>query len=143
MNILVAVDSDPESADAASAAKQFFGDDHHYIFLSIADFVTSVSSIGSNLGPDLAGAGQSVRDDAHRHAETSARRHAETTDATNSEVVVDVGAVGPTICEHALESSADIIVMGSREHSLWHRIFDPSAGRYVIDHAPCPVLVVR
>ncbi len=58
-------------------------------------------------------------------------------------VGVGVGAVGQTIGEHALESAADIIVMGSREHSIWDRIFDPSAGRYVIDNAPCPVLVVR
>ena len=143
MNILVAVDCEPESADAASAAKEFFGDDHHYIFLSIADYVMSVGSIGSGLKHDLIGLADTVKEYAHKSAAMAARTQAKATGVTDSEIAVEVGAVGRTICEHAFESDADIIVMGSREHSAWDRIFDPSAGRYVIDHAPCPVLVVR
>lgn len=143
MNILVAVDGQPESADAAAVAKEFFGNDHHYIFLSIADFVTSTSTMGLGLAPDIVGLADRIEDDARDAAAAAARQHAREAGVTDSEIAIDLGAVGPTICEHALASNADMIVMGSREHSIWDRIFDPSAGRYVIDHAPCPVLVVR
>ena len=143
MNILVAVDCEPESADAASAAKEFFGDDHHYIFLSIADYVMSVGSVGRGLKHDLIGLADTVKEYARRSAAMAARSQARATGVTDSEIAVEIGAVGQTICEHAFENAVDIIVMGSREHSVWDRIFDPSAGRYVIDHAPCPVLVVR
>ncbi len=143
MNILVAVDQEPESADAAAAAMEFFGEDHHYIFLSIADFVTSTAVMGVGYSLQTVGLADNIEDHARETATAAARKHAEQTGMPDREIAIEVGSVGRTICEHALTSEADIIVMGSREHSLWDRIFDPSAGRYVIDHAPCPVLVVR
>ncbi|MFT5269010.1 MAG: nucleotide-binding universal stress UspA family protein [Ilumatobacter sp.] len=143
MNILVAVDQEPESAEAAAAAKSFFGDDHHYIFLSIADFVTSAAFMRVGYSLQTAGLADEIEVHARETATAAAHKHAEQTGMPDREIAIEVGSVGRTICEHALTSEADMIVMGSRERSLWDRIFDPSAGRYVIDHAPCPVLVVR
>jgi len=54
-----------------------------------------------------------------------------------------VGHAGKDLCRIATEHAVDVVVIGSHEKSAWDRLLDPSVGRYLIDHAPCPVVVVR
>ena len=56
---------------------------------------------------------------------------------------VDMGRIGETLCRVAEEDACDVIVIGSQDKNVWQRLFDPSVGRYLIDNAHCPVLVVR
>lgn len=143
MKILVAVDRSPESADAASAAKQLFGDDHEYTFVSIAKYETPENGMGIGTNPNMLAIRDQVVDTAIVNATKVAVERAESIDIDEAAIVVEVGPVGPAICEMAEELGTDIIVMGSKERSMWDRIFHSSAGRHVIDNAPCPVLVVR
>ena len=81
-------------------------------------------------------------------AERVARqRAAEAADAVPAGADVDVdvavGHPGSALCETAIELDVDAIVIGSHDKSAWERLLNPSTGRYLIDHAPCPVIVVR
>ncbi len=143
MNILVAVDRTPESADAAAAAKMLFGDDHKYTFVSIATSETPDNALGIGSGPDMLAMRDQRVDVAIVNATKLAIERAESLEIDQAAIAVEVGPVGPALCELADQIKADVIVIGSREHSMWNRIFHPSAGRHVIDNAPCPVLVVR
>jgi nucleotide-binding universal stress UspA family protein len=59
--------------------------------------------------------------------------------------VVRVGEPGREICAAALAASASLVVLRASRH------FNPQPGphsvghtaRFVVDHAPCPVLLIR
>ncbi len=143
MNILVAVDRSSESSDAAVAATTLFGEDHKYTFVSIAKYQSPDNGLGMGTRPDMLAIRDQVVDSAIVNAAKLAIEHAEAVDIDDPAIAVEVGAVGPALCELAEQIGADVIVIGSKERSIWNRIFHPSAGRHVIDNAPCPVLVVR
>lgn len=52
------------------------------------------------------------------------------------------GLAGPEICRWADEAGADLLV-AARHHGGWEAAVLGSVTRHLVDHAPCPVLVVR
>jgi nucleotide-binding universal stress UspA family protein len=78
-----------------------------------------------------------------RASAAAAAAQSELPAGTTAEVDVDLGPVGATICDVASEISSDVIVIGSHDRGIWDRLFHASVGRYLIEHAPCAVLVVR
>ncbi len=52
------------------------------------------------------------------------------------------GPPGPEICRWAEVSGVDLLV-SARYHGGVERVITGSVTRYLVDHAPCPVLVVR
>jgi nucleotide-binding universal stress UspA family protein len=52
------------------------------------------------------------------------------------------GLAGPAICEWAGENDVDLLVTGAG-HGRLEGLLLGSVSRHVVDHAPCPVLVVR
>lgn len=60
-----------------------------------------------------------------------------------AEPIVETGEPGPTICEVAARVGADVVVLGSHGHGWLQRVLIGSVSHHVIQHAPCPVLVVR
>lgn len=61
----------------------------------------------------------------------------------DAEPMVETGDPGPTICEVAARVGADVIVLGSHGHGWLQRVLLGSVSRYVLQHGPCPVLVMR
>jgi nucleotide-binding universal stress UspA family protein len=59
-----------------------------------------------------------------------------------SEVNQQFGSPGLAVCAVAQTWGADLIVMGSRGHSLLHQLVLGSVSNYVLHHAPCSVLIV-
>ncbi len=59
------------------------------------------------------------------------------------ETLVENGDIGPTLCALADERSADVIVVGSRGHGAIRRALLGSVSTHLVNHAPCPVVVVR
>jgi nucleotide-binding universal stress UspA family protein len=59
------------------------------------------------------------------------------------EALVEVGEPGPTICSVAGRDAVDVIVIGSHGHGWLQRVLIGSVSKHVLQHAPCPVLVVR
>lgn len=57
--------------------------------------------------------------------------------------VFEVGSPGPAVLSVAKKYEADLIVMGSRGLGPLKGLFMGSVSRYVVTHAPCPVLIVK
>ena len=52
------------------------------------------------------------------------------------------GAAGPAICEWAAHSRVDLLVVGAH-HGRAQSLLLGTVSGYLVNHAPCPVLVVR
>jgi nucleotide-binding universal stress UspA family protein len=59
------------------------------------------------------------------------------------EMVVRAGSPGEEIVQVALESAADLVVVGSNRHSSLHNLFLGSTAAYLAAHSEAPVLVMR
>ncbi len=100
---------------------------------------------GLGLGATVPGMHARLDESVGRHLATNAasESRAAVPDDADVDFHADVGHAGSTICEAAVENDTDVIVIGSHDRSLWERLFTPSVGKYLVDNAPCPVLVVR
>lgn len=56
---------------------------------------------------------------------------------------VEVGTPGEMICEVAEQEHSDLIVMGSRGFGSFYSLLVGSVSHYVLQCAPCPVLIVK
>ena len=79
----------------------------------------------------------------HDHGLGAAQRHAEERLAREVEVQSEllVGSAGPSLAE-ACASDADLLVTGSRGYGAVRSVLLGATSRFLVDHAPCPVLVV-
>jgi nucleotide-binding universal stress UspA family protein len=64
-------------------------------------------------------------------------------DGRHVEGVVRHGRPATVLVDEAVAVGADLILIGSRGHGQIARLLLGSVSREVVDHAPCPVLVVR
>jgi nucleotide-binding universal stress UspA family protein len=98
----------------------------------------------------LSGAGAYVDPEGARETVETAMHDAEETVAESAhqlhdhaERIVETGAPADVICRVAEDRNVDLIVIGSHDRNWFSRLITPSVRNHVIDHAPCPVLVVR
>lgn len=149
MKILIAVDNSAESREAAEVAFAMFGSEPHYSVISVAELQPMmVGRWGAGAFSDAAAFMPVVEEAAKRSADEAARLAAEQRSpdlpvTSDVEVLTVAGSAGRGICKAAEEQGSDLIVIGSHDRGFWDRLFDPSVGRYLVEHAPCPVLVVR
>lgn len=61
----------------------------------------------------------------------------------NVVTTAETGSPSVTITDFADEIKADLIVIGSRGLGLVKGVLLGSVSQYVVEHAPCPVLVVK
>ncbi len=146
MRVLVGVDDSAESRDAVAVAFEFFGPDAEYT-------IASIGKRGSTPGVIFAaGYPGNVYTKASELAEEFGVAEAEALAVSaeqilppDAEVAIEgeLGHVGVQLCRLAEDEPSNVVVIGSHDKSVWQRLLDPSVGRYLIDNAPCPVLVVR
>lgn len=142
MHVLIAVDDSPESREAARIAYQWFGPEAEYRLVSVGHQVPIfVGGFGATAVPSSLEVEEQL-DAAFAEADHAIAEAAAAL-PTAAETGVETGHTGREICEHAAAHGCDVIVVGSHDRSVWERLFEPSVGRYLIEHAPCPVLVVR
>lgn len=84
---------------------------------------------------------QDIRDQAWRNVEATAELLAGT--GHDVETAVTAGRAGDVIISLAEQSSADIIVVGSRGHGTLETMLLGSVSSEIVDHAHVPVLVAR
>ncbi len=142
LKVLIAVDDTDESMDAARAAYDLFGPAPDYLVTSIGRMPTMTYPMTPAGGMPMYVALGPATDNLRERATATAIEAAENLDV-DAAIEVDTGPVGAAVCRIAEESGASIIVIGSHNRSIWARLFQPSVGKYVVDNAPCPVLVVR
>ena len=147
--VLIAVDATPESHDAARFAHGLFGTDAEYLVLTVADTGAMLGTALPLADPLLSGAGAYVDPEVARETVEHAIHDAEATAAEtaqevdDAETIVESGPPADVICRVAEERAVDLIVIGSHDRNWFSRLITPSVRNHVIDHAPCPVLVVR
>jgi nucleotide-binding universal stress UspA family protein len=76
-------------------------------------------------------------------AEAALARTAARLEGVAVEQEVIRGAPGAALCERAAEVDADVVVVGSRGLGAIRRALLGSVSTYVVNNAPCAVLVVR
>jgi nucleotide-binding universal stress UspA family protein len=142
MKLLIGVDDSPESRHAIDVAFEFFGPHADYTIASIGQtqpLFTSAYAGGTFVSP----AELVDRFDAAEQVARERAAHAAAAMPASVDVDATIGHPGSALCETAVELGVDAIVIGSHDKSVWERLLNPSTGRYLIDHAPCPVIVVR
>jgi len=144
MRILIGVDDSEESQHAVEVAHRFFGD-ADYKIVSVGER-TPLLVAGYPSGSFATAHEMQAQFDAAQRAAQEATSQAVAVlppNVTHVVEEVDMGRIGETLCRVAEEDACDVIVIGSQDKNVWQRLFDPSVGRYLIDNAHCPVLVVR
>lgn len=145
--ILLADDGSETARDALIRGLAILGRDHHFIALTV---VPPAHLPGAPLMP---------MDSAHYtlpNVEADQEMEREEVDESTvdltqlidalgiqAEEVVEVGEPAEVIIEVAERYKVDAIVIGSRGHGFVKRVLLGSVSNQVLQHAPCPVLVVR
>jgi nucleotide-binding universal stress UspA family protein len=147
MKILLAVDDDRPSYEAAVAVARWFPDDAKVVALYVGATVAADSALA---WPDVAGSGlmgypyvtasSLSGEPGLQHAREVAGRAAAIVDGSAR---VERGSAVDTICRVAQEIGADLIVVGTGDRGWLSRLLEPSVGAGVATRAPCSVLVVR
>lgn len=139
MKVLIGVDDSQGSRRAVDTAFQYFGSDAEYLVVSAGErFPFYAASFASGMVESAAQIKKQL---------DAAEEEGKSGEAPDVRVDLDtsfgVGHAGKDLCRIAADHDIEVVVIGSHDKSLWERLFHPSVGRYLIDHAPCPVVVVR
>lgn len=148
--VLIAVDGSKESNDAAEFAHRLFGDSVDYLVVTVAETGALVGGAMPIMDPTFAGGGAYIDPELARESVETALHEAEesASDAAahadiHTRPIVETGEAGDVICRVATDRNVDLVVVGSHQRNWLSRLLTPSVRNYLIDHAPCPVLVVR
>lgn len=146
MKILLAVDDDTASYEAALVVADWFTDDASVVALHVgpaAPPTTPMSPMtAGSVGypvftlPSMRTRQREIFDEAREVAERAAR-------VTDGAVRTEVGDPAEMIVQVAEEIDADLIVVGTGDRTWLSRLIHPSVGSDVAGRAPCSVLVVR
>lgn len=143
MRILLAVDqSSGSEAAVMEVAARFWGPGTSVRVLhAIDEFVPPAAELWYDAGGNLEHANNRIVDRQKRTFEQLASILRELN--LNVELVIKIGNAGKCILNEAREWNADLIVLGSHEHSALTRLLFGSVSRFVCEHAHCSVQVVH
>jgi nucleotide-binding universal stress UspA family protein len=142
---IVATDGSEGAIEAARRALELLrGDTEITLVTVMPETLWPEDTAGGLEGPLLSE--EEARDRASADAAAADTALADTARAAaivDAERVRVTGEAGPALCQLAEDMQADVLVVGSENKGVLRRVLVGSASRYVVDHAPCPVLVVR
>lgn len=143
--VLIATDGSDTALAAATRAGQVIGD---------VDAVTVLSVVTEIPGDDAGGIEGSAEspEEAERRLQGEERDASAAIDAAvaalpegwRSKVTrrLEAGDAGPMIVWVAEHEGPDVLVVGSHGHGIFKRLVMGSVSQHVVNHAPCPVLLV-
>jgi nucleotide-binding universal stress UspA family protein len=142
--VLIGVDGSELANQAGSRAIDILGTEHEFVVLEVT--AGPFTSPGLGLTADIDATPpemwQDLSDDAVAEARADLAAAVENLGAPARQRVA-MGPPGETLCQVAAEEKADVVVVGSHGKGWARRAFLGSVSQHVIQHAPCPVLVVR
>lgn len=143
MKVLVATDGSDLSVHAARRALPLLGRGAEVTVLAVLSEMPG-DAAGGVAGPkDSAPAQVQEWQDETRAAQEAIRATAAEVHGPNAVTRVEAGDAGRMIVWVAADIGADVVVMGSHGRSALRSMMMGSVSRHVLQHAPCPVLVVR
>ncbi len=139
--ITVAIDGSPNGAAALDTAIDLA---RHYssdlVVLSIAPLVPVYVTSAEPYVPSTVPDSELAR---YREIVDAAVRRSEAAGVANVTGLCDEGVIVDEILAHLEHHPTDLLVVGSRGLSAARRLLIGSVSSAVVNHAPCPVLVVR
>ena len=143
---MIAIDGGEGSQHIVERAHALFGADANLLLVSVGPGPTAYPVTAIGAAPTAAmwipWPVEAETELAERRAEQSVIA-AKDVDLADVEVLSASGEPGAVICELAEQRGVDVVVVGALDRGWLSRIVQPSIGHYVVDHAPCDVLVVR
>lgn len=140
--ILVPTDFSEEARKALEygrALGESFRGEVHLLHAHEGDFSYGVPAM---MGPGTkAAVGNAIEESLRKRLEELGRKFSLAQDSKQRHV--RIGRAYNAICEVAEKIGADLIVIGTHGYGGWRRFFLGSTAERVVQHAPCPVLVVR
>ena len=132
-----AADLNHRIVDAATAIARESGAQLHLAFVQapMTDVAAAIGIAPASVSADAVTQMQAMRT---RAFDALARHHG----IAPGRCHVIPGAVGPAIAQFAVQSSADLIVVGTTHRKPLERWVLGSAAEQILDYAPCSVLVV-
>lgn len=153
MRVLIATDGSPGAIAAARTALAVLAPPDHISVLSVVDVRAEVALGGTGLigaepltvplaDPSLAvELADALTADARAAVDETIAAIGPA--AAAAERLIRHGDPATEICRVAAEGAYDVVVVGTHGSGLVKRVLAGSVSRHVIQHAPCPVLVVR
>jgi nucleotide-binding universal stress UspA family protein len=139
---LLGTDGSEPSRDALRRGAALLDHDADLTVACIAPLPGAGSGAAAALGRAVPAAEEDALGDARRRAVLAVASTVERLGVPARELV-RFGPPGPTLCQLVTEGDFDVLVVGSHGTGLLERVLLGSVSRYVVKHAPCPVLVVR
>lgn len=144
MKVFIATDGSDISIEAARQAVRLFPGADLTLVTARADEFVPGEMAGGFEGPLMSPEEADVfNTEATITAEGELARTADAITGTHTDELVVEGEAGPAVCEAAQDHGVDVIVVGSHGKGALKRTFLGSVSQHIIQHAPCPVLVVR
>lgn len=147
MKVLIGTDGSEAALDAARRAVPLLAPAASIVIVCVVE-APSVAAEGFESGfaggvaaPEEVDAAWAAANEAAQAALANTVAVLDTT--ATIEQVIETGDVGPTMCAVAEERSCDLVVVGSRGHGAIRRALLGSVSTHLVNHAPCPVVVVR
>jgi len=140
--VLIGADGSDLARRAAERAREVLDIDHVIVATVVQPVLAGVLPVGVSGGYVGSGlADPEVTERLHREATTHATEIASM--FPDSSIRVLDGAPGAELCRLAEEESVGVIVVGSHGAGFLRRVLLGSVSHHLVQHAPCPVLIVR
>ncbi len=144
--VLLTTDGSDLALAAMARGVELLGKGHTYLALAVVPpaFVPAAAVSPMDSHPTVIDPELEERIEAEDRAE-STQELAELNKVleVDAEPIVATGDPGSTICAVAAERQVDVVVLGSHGHGWLQRVLIGSVSNHVLQHAPCPVLVMR
>lgn len=147
MKVLIGTDGSDDAINAATSAMALLATPDTVTVVCVADTpAIATAGLESGFGGGIASVEEIEAEQAA--SEAAARAALERTAAAIStsatvEQRVEVGEAGSMLVHLADELGVDVVVVGSRGRGAIRRALMGSVSTHVVNHAPCPVVVVR
>ncbi|TML93829.1 MAG: universal stress protein [Actinobacteria bacterium] len=142
--VLASTDGSEADADLLARTVGLLGRDHGFIVLRVVEVpvatLPGAGLTGAEAAPVIVD--KEAAETAEADAAADLDRHVRLL-GVDAMARVEVGEAAATICRVALETNADLIVVGSHGTGLMRRLMFGSVSDTVAHHAPCPVLLMR
>lgn len=149
--VLLAIDGSEFAERACARALALLGTEHEFIALSVIR--AALTTVSSALPESLPGSLEMV-EDSEGDPEASLRQSARLDSEARADIeqvlrrlhitareLVETGDAGEIICSVAQRERVDVVVIGSHDRGIAHRLLGGSVTRHIVQHAPCLVLV--
>ena len=143
--VVVATDGSDLSVRAVSTGLSLLAPPERLVIAAVVPNVDTMLATGTGFAGGVVSpeALDQMTEAQHREGEQAVTETARAVGVESAEKLVLRGEAGPALCTLASDLLASVLVVGSRGRGAIKRVLLGSVSHFVVQHAPCPVLVSR